>query len=196
MPPGIFCGIIGGPPCQWASSAMGLNGRNGIKNKPLDLIPEFVRIVNEAAPSWVIMENVMAAKKSAAIPKEGVPTKLVDWDCGGMTMRRRYFWVWPDRLILMPSKRPGKGEYTVLATSWKTRSGFRDKFKTIKNGYRRGMHEYITTKKAAELQGFPELLPMLEDLPRRYAVPLLGNGVPKAMGLYIARATKYLMEKS
>jgi len=43
---------------------------------------------------------------------------------------------------------------------------------------------------AAKLQGFPELVGKLKGIGKPYAMGLLGNGVPKAMGLYIAKAIK------
>ncbi|GAH27725.1 unnamed protein product [marine sediment metagenome] len=52
------------------------------------------------------------------------------------------------------------------------------------------MHSHLSIKAAAELQGYPELVKILEPLGKRYAVSLLGNGVPKAMGSFIAKAIK------
>ena len=52
-PPNRFDGIIGGPPCQKFSTAARL--RPGLKRQ--DLIPEFVRCVEEAQPTWFLMEN-------------------------------------------------------------------------------------------------------------------------------------------
>lgn len=178
---GVFEGIISGPPCQIHSEATKMFG-----TREIDMIPEFVRVVEEAKPKWVVMENVKGAAKSGAIPLTWFKLRLRDWDCGGLTCRTRLFWVWPAQLILVPPKRPGKPEYSVLATSWKIRSGPGRQF--------RG-HSYIKLDKAAELQGYPELLHTLKFYGVRIGVHLLGNGVPKAMGLFIAKATKAYLTK-
>jgi len=52
------------------------------------------------------------------------------------------------------------------------------------------LHANLDIEKAAELQGFLELTEPLRPLGRKYAVALLGNGVPKAMGLYMAKEIK------
>jgi len=174
VPSGVFWGVIGGPPCQGFSTCKSM-----FKKKHDDLIGEFVRIVKEAQPAWVLMENVRGAKNSPYLPQEWFPIRLRDWDCGGKTWRTRVFWIYPPHLILSPPKRSGKPEYSVLSTSWKTRNQEPDG-----KGFRG--HEYISVEKAAELQGYPELIPILKPLGRAYAVSLLGNGVPRAMGEYIA----------
>jgi len=181
VPLGIFSGVIGGPPCQ------GFSDCKWMFNKAHeDLIAEFVRVVQEAQPAWVVMENVRGAKRSPHIPSDWLPIRLRDWDCGGRTWRIRIFWVWPPTLILVPPKRPGKPEYSVLATSWKTRNQNPDG-----KGFRG--QEYISIEKAAELQGYPELIDVLKPLGRAYAVGLLGNGVPRAMADYIAKSVVHAM---
>ena len=52
---GRFDGVIGGTPCQNFS---GLN-RNPDREKGVELLNEFCRIVREAAPKWFLMENVV-----------------------------------------------------------------------------------------------------------------------------------------
>jgi DNA (cytosine-5)-methyltransferase 1 len=70
-PPGRFDGVIGGPPCQAFSTLQRLVKHNREKARARgntnsyaeakNLIPEFERIVTEAAPLWWLMENVPAA---------------------------------------------------------------------------------------------------------------------------------------
>jgi DNA (cytosine-5)-methyltransferase 1 len=55
-PAGVFVGVIGGPPCQSFSQVKKLNPLSGTRDG--DLIPEFCRVVSEAAPRWWLMENV------------------------------------------------------------------------------------------------------------------------------------------
>jgi DNA (cytosine-5)-methyltransferase 1 len=59
-PAGVFGGVIGGPPCQAHSSWAFLNRSRGIEPAE-DLLPEFTRCVDEAAPEWWLMENVPRA---------------------------------------------------------------------------------------------------------------------------------------
>lgn len=174
--PRVFEGVIGGPPCQWNSQLAKLGNVQAE-----DLTHDFLRIVKEAEPKWAVMENVRGLLRAGIMPPEWLAIKLRDWDCGGMTFRTRIFWIYPATLILVPSKRPGRPEYSVLASSWKGHDSANKKMR---------MHSTLTIKRAAELQGYPELARTLEPLGKRYAVNLLGNGVPKAMGQYIAGATK------
>ena len=171
--PGLFDGVIGGPPCQVHSVASELNGTDAV-----DLIPEFVRIVNEAQPKWLVMENVVGAEDSQAIPAHWHRVNIRDWDCGGRTHRVRRFWSWPFP-IEAPAHRDGEPEWSLMATSWKVRTG-------IKNGGSTGMHQTMTIEKAQELQGFtlPEKSLALHS--KRVAIHLLGNGVPLAMGQWVA----------
>lgn len=54
VPAHRFDGVIGGPPCQDFSRARRC-APSGVGREMLD---EFIRIVNEAAPAWWLMENV------------------------------------------------------------------------------------------------------------------------------------------
>ncbi len=172
--PGLFDGVIGGPPCQWNSQLAKLGNV-----KAEDLTHEFLRIVEEAQPKWAVMENVRGLLKAGIMPADWSAMKLRDWDCGGKTFRTRVFWIFPAMLILSAPKRLGKPEYSVLATSWKGHDSRNKKMR---------MHSNLTIEQAAELQGYPELAEPLKPLGKRYAVSLLGNGVPRAMAAYIAEA--------
>lgn len=55
-----FDGIIGGPPCQRWSRMRHIIEANGYQLAE-DLIPEFVRVVEETMPTWFLMENVEGA---------------------------------------------------------------------------------------------------------------------------------------
>lgn len=176
-PARVFAGLIGGPPCKKHSTTIHL----GVGRSPTrDYTPDFLRIFGEVQPTWAVMENVRGVLNKRLMPDDWACVRLRDWDCGGLTHRVRYFWVWPATLILAPGKKPGKPEYSVLASSWKNHNGTQI-FRGQSN---------ISLEKAARLQGFAELLPMLRPLGKKYAVQLLGNGVPKAMGRYIAKEIK------
>lgn len=183
--PGRFDGVIGGPPCQ-PFSAAAINGTNAI-----NLIPEFVRIVSECRPKWAVMENVREAKAFA--PKWDY-VFLRDFNCGGMTHRRRGFWFYGVDAPPAPPHRDGQAEYSVLASHWNKRGS--SKLRS---------YNHLPAARAAELQGFPDLADRikkhqpgwqrkdgrwdgLSDQAREMlAVHMLGNGVTKACGDYVAR---------
>src|SRR5262245_55731526 len=61
-PAGKFDGVIGGPPCKrWTPLANVVRAVHGEDAVAPDLIPEFVRVVQEARPIWYVMENVTQA---------------------------------------------------------------------------------------------------------------------------------------
>jgi DNA (cytosine-5)-methyltransferase 1 len=60
-PAGRFDGVIGGPPCQAFSKLANLVRAKGLEPAFGNLIPEFERVVSEAAPHWFLMENVPQA---------------------------------------------------------------------------------------------------------------------------------------
>lgn len=183
---GRFDGIIGGPPCQAFSKAAitGTDAQN--------LIPEFVRIVEEASPRWAVMENVREAHPYAP---RWPHVNLRDWDCGGHTHRQRGFWFYGMQPPPKPPTRAGTPAYSVLASNWNHRGPTTH-----------ARNPQLDAAQAAHLQGFPELESRLIDaLPgwlradgrwsgvssagrQAFAVHTLGNGVPKAMGLYVAEA--------
>jgi len=182
---GKFDGIIGGPPCQFASRAAisGTSAEN--------MIPEFVRIVEESKPTWAIMENVREALPYAPAWDY---VFLRDWDCGGLTHRRRGFWFYGISAPPTPPKRIGTPEYSVLASNWNYRG----------TSHLRG-HKWLSPGRAAELQGYPDLAAkIIENQPgwkkenghwngvttfsrQVLAIHMIGNGVPRSMGLYLAK---------
>jgi len=183
---GRFDGIIGGPPCQFASRAA-INGSDAN-----NLIPEFIRVVEECAPTWAVMENVREAKPHAP-PWDYV--FLRDFDCGGRTHRRRGFWFYGLEAPGKPGRRrDGEPAYSVLASSWNNRGT-----------NRLSAHNYLSAHRAAEMQGFPQLGDkIMSNQPgwlckngrykgvsktarRVLAVHMLGNGVPAALGDYVAQ---------
>lgn len=186
VPVGKFDGIIGGPPCQLFSSAA-LTG-----TRAENLIPEFLRLIEEAKPQWAVMENVKGVVDEKAGP--AWPYTLVrDFDCGGLTNRIRAFWFYGIAPVLEPTPRRGEVEHTVMASSWKKRST--DNFPA---------HEYLKAEDAERFQGFPGLGQSIMNAQPSFgaksglsassrnilAVHMLGNGVPRAMGEYIARHVK------
>jgi DNA (cytosine-5)-methyltransferase 1 len=180
-PAGRFDGVIGGPPCQQHSTASAIRG-----TEAEDLIPEFLRVVREAEPAWVVMENVLKTVRHPAVPADWFPALLRDWDCGGLTARRRVFFSWPFA-ILSPSRAPGDASHSVMATSWKRGSS---KSQYVKDkGFLPGD---LPIEEYARLQGAEEIGQRLvaAHSSKAFAVHVLGNGVPLAMGRAVARAVK------
>src|SRR5262245_4007202 len=88
-PAGRFDGVIGGPPCQLFSVMKRLNPKAGEKHG--NLIPEFERVVAEAAPTWFMMENVPDAPVPE-VPGYAVTARMItDVETGGVTSRKRRF---------------------------------------------------------------------------------------------------------
>lgn len=184
-PAGKFAGIIGGPPCQVHSQASEIVG-----SAKEDLIPEFVRVVDEAKPEWIVMENVPQAIESTAIPEAWSVTKLRDWDVGGFTSRIRCFWSWPF-MLLVPPRAHGDPQHSVMASTYKR--GKSTSQYCADKGFLPGD---LPIKEYARLQGADVIGEALErhKSSRAFAVHVLGNGVPLAMGRAIAAAVKNALE--
>lgn len=176
VPPGVFDGVIGGPPCQTFSNA------NRGQEIGVNLIPEYLRIVEEANPKWAIMENVLPARPYGP---DWPVTKVRDWDVGGWTHRTRLFWWFGLPTPAQPEIRLGTPAYSVVATSWKDRG---------KN--QNGNLPKYNAEVAASLQGMPgfdttvaKALPsgMTKKQKEMFIIQLLGNGLPAAMGRWTAK---------
>lgn len=193
VPAGRFDGVIGGPPCQSHSTASEIRGTDAV-----DLVPEFVRVVQDAGPTWVVMENVRGVAGHTAIPRAWHATKLRDWDCGGATARTRLFWTWPFWTMEMTS-RPGEPSKSVMASTWKR--GPSDSQYVTDKGFLPGD---LSVEEYGRLQGCEEFAATLNrnlrhsvKLPasaaKIMAVHGLGNGVPLPMGRAIAKAVIHAM---
>lgn len=86
-PAGRFEGVIGGPPCQLFSQMRHIQPLAGQKHG--NLVPEFERVVAEAAPAWFVMENVRDAPLPEVAGYSVHAQLLKDVWVGGETMRLR-----------------------------------------------------------------------------------------------------------
>lgn len=191
-PPNVFAGVIGGPPCQFFSRLKFLVEANGYKTAP-NLIPEFERILDEAAPDWFVMENV----PDAPPPAQATGSALVcDADCGGLTSRLRRF-SWDGFNLSLPPVTGAKAAFLAItcdAREVPVAIGGSGKPKRRRNqtgGTAPHEGSPLSSREMLRRQGFPE--DMLDDCPlteggKRKAV---GNGVPFAMGIAIARAVRH-----
>jgi DNA (cytosine-5)-methyltransferase 1 len=202
-PAGKFGGVIGGPPCQLFSILKRLNPRAGERHG--NMIPEFERVVSEAAPQWFVMENV----EGAPIPFVSgyhVNAQLVrDVWVGGETGRLRRFSFGTldgrelpvELLALFPFPKPsvlagGSGRETPvrLGGSGRPKRTTLDG-RPVRSGPNPGARASLATMCAS--QGLPT--EFLADAPFSKAgkMRMVGNGVPLAMGRAIARAVKMAM---
>lgn len=206
-PAGRFDGIIGGPPCQAFSRLRHIVAANGYETAP-NLIPEFERVVAEAAPDWFLMENVPEAPGPCVRQYGTVRREIRDVWVGGVTDRLRAFTFgrrWEDMdkptipvafhidTLALHAVDPeqsalasGGGRPVPVALGG---SGKRKRSKTA-------ALSNIGYKNAAQLgdhlrrQGLPA--DFLADSPLTIVgkIKAVGNGVPLAMGLAVAAAVK------
>ena len=183
-PAGRFDGVIGGPPCQTHSNASEIRGTSKV-----DLIPEFIRVVEAAKPAWTVMENVRGTLDHPDIPRSWYPAILRDWDCGGLTARTRVFYTWPF-MLMAQGRRPGTPSKSVMASTWK-RGKSSSSYVTDK-GFLPGD---LAPEEYARLQGAEDLAAPLiaHGAGKRFVVHCVGNGVPRAMGREIAHAVRSTM---
>ncbi len=204
-PAGVFGGVIGGPPCQTFSRLVHIVRAKGQTPKP-NLIPEYERVVAEAAPSWFLMENVPAAP-SPAVAGYGVTSLLFNnrWapEAPEQHRERRFsFGVRDGRsplhIEMCPFENPSY-ERAVVATSNKEGALAKSQ-EELRDGtslrLRRsasvlpGQMPRRTVARCAVLQGLPP--DFLHDAPFTAAgkYEVIGNGVPLPMGRAIARAVR------
>lgn len=193
-PPGVFDGVIGGPPCQAFSRLRHLVEHNGYKVAP-NLIPEFERCVVEAVPTWFLMENVEAAPLPG-VPGYSVQDQLVsDFRVGGQTTRIRRF--------TFGSRHRGRFE-VVNEALWRTDPGP----PAVASGGAvpgRETERHRATRKGASAMGYKtkEYLALAlraQGLPGGFLagapftvagkIKVVGNGVPLPMGRAVVQAVR------
>lgn len=196
-PRGRFDGVIGGPPCKAFSPLANINLAQG-RELAENLIPEYERVVAEAAPAWFVMENVSRA------PKPNVPGYIVHdlilnarWLGAEQNRVRRFSFGTREGLRLHAETEvfePLDFEPAVTSTS----GGRRAVAVLDANGRVRGKQGHAdnarlqgrSIERMLELQGLPA--DYLKDSPFTGAgkKEAIGNGVPLPMGLAVARAVK------
>jgi DNA (cytosine-5)-methyltransferase 1 len=203
-PAGKFDGVVGGPPCQAFSRLRHIVEANGYKTAE-NLIPEFERVVGEAQPTWLLMENVPDAPLPEVSGYVCVDQLIRDVWVGGETERLRRFTFGAHRLS---DCLPGFFDIETLAlhrpdparaVTCDTRQvpvaiGGSGKRKDITGGRlpRNGPKASIDIM--AALQGVPAaFVAALREHGAFTAEAIksgLGNGVPLPMGRAVAKAVK------
>lgn len=183
-PAARFDGVIGGPPCKWWSSAANIAKARGQNVQP-DLIPEYIRVVQEAQPQWWVMENVRGAPVPE-IPGYRHHPQMLDAAAFGSIQRRvrRITFGTRDGTRLRPIPEaltavPYMGTVTTGQQRW---DALRQR--------PRSTASVANYPDACEAQGLPR--DFLEDSPltARGKYTVVANGVPLPMGRAIARAVK------
>lgn len=121
-PHGRFDGVIGGSPCQDFSKA-----RRGIPptGQGLELLGEFIRVVDEAGPRWFLLENVPGVPD---VKVQGYTVQRLDIrasDFGLPQTRLRHFQFGSSDGCVLVIDRPAKGKRlngrtTICATDNQT----------------------------------------------------------------------------
>lgn len=192
-PAGKFDGIIGGPPCQFASRL-----RRVFKNMPPaeNLIPEYERCVLQAQPRWFLMEMVPEGPLPNAPGYELYDELVSDVWVGGATRRLRRFTFGyrgeARRLrietLALHDTQPLPAVCASGSTWVPVRNGGNGQRKTTA-GRVYGDKSTRFWEEAKVAQGLPADF----DLPSftvRGKIHAVGNGVPLAMGRAIARAVR------
>jgi len=200
VPVGRFDGIIGGPPCQFASQMRHINGGT----RAINQIPEFERVVAEAQPDWFLMENVPEAPLPSVAGYRVAEQLVRDHWCGGETMRlRRFsFGSYGDRRFRVETLALHRPDPEPAALA----SGGNDPTKSPAerraDRRRKGGHglSHMGFKTSAVFRDHCRLqgLPPDFDLPGftvEAKIRAVGNGVPYAMGRAVARAVRAAIQR-
>ena len=199
VPSGKFDGVIGGPPCQFASRLRHIVEANGYEVAE-NLIPEYERVVREAQPYWFVMENVQAAPEPSVEGYAVASVELNNRWLGEVQHRLRRFsfgvrgetpldpWASIDLAPLESSDwapavcASGGYRHTPVAVGG---SGKRKRPRAISNA---GFINQRSIADAMRLQGLPEDFLAKAPFTAAGKQKVLGNGVPLPMGRTIAKA--------
>lgn len=209
-PAGRFDGIIGGPPCKAFSKMRHILIATGIELAE-NLIPEYERVVNEAQPTWFLMENVpdapMPVVPGYAVHSIVVNNRWLKADDDGMVgpeqnRQRRFCFGTRDgrRLNIGDSvslfEHPqweravvaGSAKEGALAKSQSELAG-RITPRLGRAAHRLpGQKPRRTVARCAELQGLPPNFLDKAPFTQEGKYTVIGNGVPLPMGRAIAKA--------
>lgn len=169
--PGRFDGVIGGPPCQDFSRAR----RSAPTGYGLEMLGEFVRVVQEADPAWWLMENVDRVPDVAVAGYSVQRFDLNAKECGLRQSRLRHFQFGSKAGLVVIPRRIQQPSASQLEPACLATEG--------RKVDRRSWGDFC------ELQGLPRdfHLPGMTTEARYRAV---GNGVPIPMARVVARAIR------
>jgi DNA (cytosine-5)-methyltransferase 1 len=166
--PGRFDGVIGGPPCQNYSDA----NRRRVTAEGDRLVREFLRVVDEARPTWFLMENV---RNVPDVRLQGYSVQRLDcsdWEFGGRTGRLRHIqFGHRDGWIIRPARTITDRPVTPVPTLTTAPAGAGDRY----------------SRRCAKMGLTPLALSSFTPAARRRVI---GNGVPWGMGCALAEAVR------
>lgn len=200
-PAGVFDGVIGGPPCKRFSKLADLvKARYGESRLGPDLIPEFERCVQEAAPQWFVMENVPRAPLPVVDGFEVRDLILNNRWLGEEQNRvRRFSYGTHDGRPLVIDVALFEApvfEYAVTSNGGGVACLRRDGQGRLKT--KRSMERALTAarrpiSRLCELQGLPADFMDGSPFTVSWQRAVLANGVPLRMGRTIAQAVRRSM---
>jgi DNA (cytosine-5)-methyltransferase 1 len=194
-----FDGIIGGPPCQFASRMRHMVIQNGYELAE-NLIPEYERCVDEGRPNWFVMENVPDAPAPVVKGYAVATFRLNNRWLGEAQNRLRVF-----SFGVQGSKAVNLRDYIQLAALESidfapavcASGGHRHRPVKIggngkvKRGCQAGdLASKRSVAEALRLQGLPDDFFKHSPFKVEGQQRVLGNGVPLPMGKAIAKAVK------
>jgi len=174
--PGVWAGVIGGPPCQRFSTA---NRTTRDASAGLELIAEFFRVVGQALPDFFVLENVNGLPDVSALVPLGYSLQrlhLNPRDLGFAQHRPRWFlfgFARGEPLVIpyvTPRSRDDAGVSRCAMAS---------------EGRRAGKREWADF---CELQGLPRTFDFPKGLSTALRYRLVGNGVHVGVASIVARA--------
>lgn len=194
-PSGVFGGVIGGPPCQPFSRLRHMVEANGYAPRHANLIPEYERVVMEAAPEWFVMEEVTAAPLPEVAGYVVRPYVLNNRHFGGEQnrVRRVSFGTRNGRgLALEPSLFDAPVWESVVAGDAR-----RTPVAMVRGG--RKSNADLPPRTLADMLRLQGLLedwlaesPFTDTAKRQ----MIGNGVPLPLGRAVARAVSRAMQQT
>lgn len=159
--PGLFWGVMGGPPCQDFSSAR----RDEPTGYGLEMLAEFRRVVAECRPDWWLLENV---SRVPDVRIDGYSWQRIDLDQA-----------WYEPITRLRHVQFGSRNGTMLHIPRGTRRP-----NLVPGALACDLRPFKVVRR---IQGLPDDY----DLPgftREAAVAAVGNGVPLVLGRVLARA--------
>jgi len=191
-PAGVFRGVIGGPPCQAHSKlAAVVRARYGEEAVAEDLIPEFSRVVAEAAPRWFLMENVPGAP-APHVKGYAVHTFLLNnrW-LGQVQNRLRRFWFGVRGSTPVDLRPYIRGWVALEPAAWSpavlASGAYRGGRGKVRLSAKRGPSR-ATVREGLRLQGLPEDFFDKSPFTVEGQQRLVGNAVPLPMARTLAEA--------
>ncbi len=165
IPRSSVTGIIAGPPCQDFSKAR----RCKPSGHGLRMLAELLRVVDEARPEWVLIENVPQIPDVMHPDYSHQRLDIADCECGGTQLRRRHIqFLSTCGHIIRPERERRRHRHAAILTAATAASS----------------HTYA---EICRRQGFagPVTLP---GWSREAKVRAVGNGVPLCIGRALAIA--------